>query len=205
MVPYFWAEPAGGPSGRPGIVVVMEGGGMSQQLLRVCERLAAEGYTTIAPDLFARFGGSDNEAAMRDGHYGKLRHADGLADLAQCIARLRAAGATSVGITGFCMGGLYSYLAATRGLDVQAAVPFYGRLADVLGDPACPALIFFGGDDPYIPPADIETVRARHGDDVVVYDGADHGFMRDGSPSYHPTAAPDAWTRTLAFFGEHLT
>ena len=102
------------------------------------------------------------------------------------------------------MGGLYSYLAATRGLDVAAAVPFYGQLAGVLGDPSCPLLAFFGGADPYIPVERIEPVRDRHGDDVVVYDGADHGFMRDGSDSYHEAAATDAWDRTLAFFGTHL-
>lgn len=203
--PYFLAPAAEGTADRPALVVVMEGNGMSQQLLRVCQRFAAAGYTTIAPDLYHRFGGSDADAAMRDGHYTGLSHDDGLADIAACIDIVRGAGASSVGITGFCMGGLYSYLASTRGLAVDAAVPFYGRLADVLGDPACPLLAFFGGSDPFISPADIELVRARHGDDVVVYDDADHGFMRDGSESYHETAAPDAWGRTLAFFEANLS
>jgi carboxymethylenebutenolidase len=203
-VPSFTARPAGSIEGRPALVVVMEGNGMSQQLLRVCQRLSAEGYAVQAPDLFHRFGGSDADRAMAEGWYGKLRHEDGLTDISSAIAELRSHGASSVGITGFCMGGLYSYLAATRGLDVQAAVPFYGRLADVLGEPSCPMLAFFGGSDPYIPPTDIAAVQARHGDDVVVYDDADHGFMRDGTPSFHPTAAADAWQRTLAFFREHL-
>ena len=120
-------------------------------------------------------------------------------------ANLQEAGVASVGITGFCMGGLFTYLAATRGVEVDAAVPFYGgRIGDNLGDPTCPLLAFFGGNDPYISRAEIDSVVARHGDDVVVYDDADHGFMRDGSPSYHPTAAPDAWQRTLTFFGQHL-
>jgi carboxymethylenebutenolidase len=201
-VPYFLARPTGGIAGRPALVVVLEGNGMSQQLLRVCQRLAGEGYAAIAPDLFHRFGGSDANAD--DGRFAKLRPEDGLADIADCIAVLREAGASSIGITGFCMGGLYSYLAATRGLDVQAAVPFYGRMADSLGTLGCPALIFFGGSDPWIPPADIERVRAAHGNDVVVYDDADHGFMRDGSENYHPAHAADAWARMLAFFGEHL-
>jgi carboxymethylenebutenolidase len=203
-VPFFYAQPAGDVAGRPGLVVVMEGNGMSQQLLRVCQRFAAEGYVVAAPDLFHRFGGSDTDVSMTDGWYGKLTHADGLADISEAAAHLRSLGVRSVGITGFCMGGLYSYLAATRGVDVQACVPFYGRLADVLGAPSCPLLAFFGGSDPYIPTAEIEAVRAHHAGDVVVYDDADHGFMRDGSPSYHPTAAPDAWQRTLAFFGVHL-
>ena len=72
-VPYFTARPAGPTEGRPGLVVVMEGNGMSQQLLRVCQRFAAEGYVVHAPDLFHRFGGSDGDAAMAEGWYGKLR------------------------------------------------------------------------------------------------------------------------------------
>ena len=50
--PFFYVQPAAGTDGHPAVVVIMEGGGMSQQLLRVCQRLAHEGYTAIAPDLF---------------------------------------------------------------------------------------------------------------------------------------------------------
>ena len=204
-VPYFTARPQGPAAGRPGLVVIMEGNGMSQQLLRVCQRFAAEGYVVAAPDLFHRFGGSDADRAASEGWYGKLGLEDGLDDIRATVAELRGAGVASVGITGFCMGGLFTYLAATRGVDVDAAVPFYGgRISENLGDPACPLLAFFGGTDPYIPTAEIDKVVARHGDAVVVYDDADHGFMRDGSPSYHATAAPDAWQRALTFFGEHL-
>ena len=121
------------------------------------------------------------------------------------VAELRSRGVASVGITGFCMGGLFSYLAATKGVDVDAAVPFYGgRIGENLGEPSCPLLAFFGGSDPYIPTTEIDAVVARHGDAVVVYDDADHGFMRDGSPSYHPTAAPDAWQRALTFLRANL-
>lgn len=204
-VPHFTARPTGPVAGRPGLVVIMEGNGMSQQLLRVCQRFAAEGYVVSAPDLFHRFGGSDADRAAADGWYGKLRHEDGLDDITATVAEMRGAGVASVGITGFCMGGLFTYLAATRGVEVDAAVPFYGgRIGDNLGDPSCPLLAFFGGNDPYISRAEIDAVVARHADAVVVYDDADHGFMRDGSPSYHPTAAPDAWQRTLTFFAQHL-
>jgi carboxymethylenebutenolidase len=204
-VPYFTARPAGATTGRPGLVVVMEGNGISQQLLRVCQRFAAEGFVVAAPDLFHRFGGSDADRAAADGWYGELRPDDALADISEAAAALRELGVASVGITGFCMGGLYSYLAATRGVDVQASVPFYGgRIGENLGDPGCPLLAFFGGNDAYIPTSEIEAVVARHGDDVVVYDDAEHGFMRDGSPSYHPTAAPDAWQRALTFLRANL-
>ena len=69
--PFFLAQPASGTAGHPAIVVIMEGNGMSQQLLRVCQRLAHEGYTAIAPDLFHHFGGSDDARARM----GKTRQA----------------------------------------------------------------------------------------------------------------------------------
>jgi carboxymethylenebutenolidase len=202
--PFFLARPSRGTSGNPAIVVIMEGNGMSQQLLRVCQRFAHEGYTAIAPDIFHHFGGSDGDRAMAEGWYTKMNLDAALDDIRECIRYVRDDGATSIGITGFCMGGMFTYLAATRGLDVQAAVGFYGRIVDKLGTPSCPHMHFFGGSDPYIPRADIEVVRAHHPADVIVFDDADHGFMRDGSESYHPEHAPVAWKRTLGFFAEHL-
>jgi carboxymethylenebutenolidase len=201
-VPFFCSLPSSPPPW-PGVVVVMEGDGMKPQLLRVCERLAAEGYAVGAPDLYWRFGGSNPEAGGNP--YGQLRHSDGLGDIRVIADHLRSFGATKVGVTGFCMGGGYAYMAATRDAGFDAAAPFYGGgIAEHLGDPACPLLCFFGGTDEWIPRADIAKVEAAHPGDVVVYEDAEHGFMRDGSPTYHETATTDAWQRLLAFFAEHL-
>jgi len=201
-VPFFFSAPSLDPPW-PGVIVIHEGNGMSPQLLRVCERLAAAGYGALAPDLFARSGGS--EAADFSTLIGALKPDEVQADLADAVGRLRAFGAAKVGITGFCLGGSISYRAALSSLDLAGAAPFYGaHIARELGQPACPILAFFGGRDEYIPDADLEAVRAHHPDDVVVYPDAGHGFMRDGSPSYDPTAAADAWSRLLAFFDQHL-
>jgi carboxymethylenebutenolidase len=177
---------------------------MSPQLLRVCQRLAYEGYAVAAPDIFWRVGGSDPDRSMRE--IGNMRMRDFVQDVSDCVAVLRAAGANKVGVTGFCMGGRITYAAATwDGLDIQAAAPFYGAGIDKkLGTPHCPTLLFFGGKDIYITPEDIERVRQHHGDDVVIYPDAQHGFMRDGSDAYSPDASADAWTRLLAFFDMHL-
>lgn len=198
--PCFIARPKGAPRG--GIVVVMEGDGMSPQLLRVCERLASEGYVAVAPDVYHRLhaGNGDWQTA-----FSTLKHEQALDDIRTAVAIAREHGAKKVGITGFCMGGRLSYLAATSDVDIQASVPFYGGGIDgLLAAPDCPLLAFFGGDDEYVPMSSIDKVKARHGDDVVVYPDAKHGFMRDGSPEYHATAAPEAWTRALAFFARHL-
>ncbi|HEY8217234.1 MAG TPA: dienelactone hydrolase family protein [Acidimicrobiia bacterium] len=200
--PMFTARPTSDPPW-PGVIVIHEGNGMSPQLLRFCERLAREGYATAAPDLFFRSGGS--EAADFATLIGALRPEEVRADLDGAVAALRAEGASAVGITGFCMGGSIAYRAALVDVDVACAAPFYGAtIGQELGAPHCPVLCFFGGTDEYIPPEAINAVRAHHGDDVIVYPDAGHGFMRDGSPNFDEQAAADAWTRLLAFFAQHL-
>jgi len=190
-VPFFCSLPASSPPW-PGVVVVMEGDGMKPQLLRVCQRLAAEGYAVAAPDLYWRFGGSNPEGAGPE-TYAQLRHTDGRADIVEVVQRLRDLGAATVGIVGFCMGGGYAYMAAITGVDVDAAVAFYGGgIAQHLGDPYCPLLCFFGGEDEWIPRTDVAAVEARHPGQVTVYEDAEHGFMRDGSANYNEAAATDA-------------
>jgi carboxymethylenebutenolidase len=204
QLPYFLSLPAADPP-FAGVLVVHEGMGISAQLLRISERLAAEGYAVCAPDFFFRSGGP--EAADFTELIGSITPTQLEGDLATGIAHLRDAGATSIGVTGFCMGGWFTYRAALWAdkLGVQAAVPFYGGgIAREIGDPACPTLLFFGGRDEYIPAEDIDAVRRHHGNDVVVYPDAEHGFMRDGSPNYDEASATDAWKRMLAFFGDHL-
>ncbi len=214
-VPYFVARPSDDAGSLPnsaapngaGVIVVLEGNGMSLQLLRVCERLAAQGYVALAPDLFARFGPPDPEATMANGWFAELQDEDALADLTEAAGELRERfGVGRVGITGFCNGGRLSYRAATQRVPVDAAVGFYGgRIAQQLGTPACPTLLFFGDRDEYVPMTDVAVVQAAHPGQVVVYPGAEHGFFRDGSPSYHEEAAHDSWSRLLDFFGQHLT
>lgn len=158
-----------------------------------------------APDFFFRSGGP--EAADFMELIGSITPEQLKSDLATGIGHLREAGASSIGVTGFCMGGWFTYRAALWAADlgVQAAVPFYGGgIAREIGDPVCPTLLFFGGRDEYIPADDIEAVRQHHGNDVIVYPESEHGFMRDGSPNYDEASATDAWNRTLTFFGEHL-
>jgi carboxymethylenebutenolidase len=204
-LPAFTVAPADAPASGPGVVVVHEGNGMSAQLIRFGERLAREGYRVIAPDFFSRSHGvdpSDFGAII-----GSITPENLKGDFAAAADALRASGASKVGVTGFCMGGWFTYRAAkwANDLGVDAAVPFYGGgIARDLGDLGCPTLMFFGDQDPYIPMSDIEAVRAHHGDAVVVYPGADHGFMRDGSENYDEASATDAWARLMAFFGEHL-
>src|SRR5437879_1052997 len=197
----FSARPASdGPW--PGIVVIHEGNGISPQLLRLCQRLAHEGYATIAPDLFFRSGGTEaGDFATLIGALDRERTQE---DITEAADELRRSGASSVGVTGFCMGGMLTYRTALSTPGFDAAVGFYGRVSGELGEPRCPTQLFYGGTDEWIPTADIEAVVAHH-PETIVYPDAGHGFMRDGSPDYHEEAATDAWKRMLTFFATHLS
>jgi len=175
---------------------------MDQWLLRVCQRLANEGFGAIAPDMFARFGGSNRSLGPEN--LMKLKSEDALADIAECVSELKRIGATKVGVTGFCMGGRITYEAATKGAPVAAAAAFYGAgIGKMLGDPRCPMHLFYGGIDEYIPPDEIAAVEAHHPGLVTTYAEAGHAFMHEGN-AQDAEAANDAWPKLLTFFGEHL-
>ena len=203
-LPCFLARPSGPVRG--GIVVGHEGIGMTNHVLRFTEALAAEGYVAVAPDFFFRMGGPKEY----EDFYKPINAATGeqlKTDLASAIALLRQFGATSIGATGFCMGGNMSYRAAkwADDLGVDAAVGFHGAsIVNELGELHCPTLLIFAGKDEWISTEDIAAVEAHHPGDVIVYPEAGHSFMRDDAESYHAESAADAWPRTLAFFAEHL-
>jgi len=71
-----------------------------------------------------------------------------------------------------------------------------------------PVYLFFGGADPFIPPARVQQIERRLRDlekdyRVKSYPG-DHGFFCNERSSYHATAAEDAWTELTEFFAQHL-
>ncbi|HET9731460.1 MAG TPA: dienelactone hydrolase family protein [Acidimicrobiales bacterium] len=199
--PYWLVRPRSAVTA--GVVVIHEGNGMSAQMLRLCERLGAEGYAVVAPDLFFRTGGPGATDDYRV-QYGAVNMDEMLGDLAVAADALRAVGAGRIGVTGFCMGGRFAWHAARHGGGFDAAVGFYGSgIAADLGPTECPTLLFFGGRDAHIPAADIDQVIAAH-PDTVVYPEAGHGFMRDGSADHVTEAATDAWRRTLGHFARHL-
>ena len=201
-VPFFTAVPAAPPPW-PGIVVVMEGNGISPQLLRVCQRLAHEGYATVAPDLYWRSGGSDPDKTMEQ--MGALHTTTAWPTSPKRWAGSRTIGATKVGATGFCMGGGYTYLSAVSGDGRRGRAVLRRRHR---AEPRRPRSARCSRSSAATTNGSRATrspqVEAHHPGDVIVYEDAEHGFMRDGSDNYHETAATDAWQRMLAFFAQHL-
>jgi len=216
------------PRGRgqfPAVIVLMEAFGLNDHIKDVAERIAREGYVTVAPDLYYRqpqgvVGYDQLDAAI--GLMQTLVEEKVIADLRVVINHLKAQSFVNggrLGVTGFCMGGTLAFLAACRfPEEIKAAVPFYGggiaaaaatAPLNQVAQVQAPLLCFFGDKDPYIPPADVQkienTLRSLGKPHAVkVYPDADHGFFCDERASYHAEAAKDAWESMRAWFAEHL-
>jgi carboxymethylenebutenolidase len=217
-MPAFLARP-GGEGRTPTVLLIQEAFGLNPHIKDVTRRMAAEGYVALAPDLYWRGGkgrtvGYD-QLAEAIGLMQSLKDPEVVADVGSAIAWLEAqpfVRADRIGITGFCMGGRVSYLAACELPEkIKACVPFYGGgiPIDKTEKLRCPVLAFFGEKDAFIPLESVEQLKAeakRHGKavEVVVYPGADHGFFCNERASYQAAAARDSWERLKTFFATHL-
>jgi carboxymethylenebutenolidase len=208
----YLAKPAGkGPY--PGIVVIQEWWGLNDQIKGVADRLAAEGYVALVPDLYHGNVTADPEKAhilMR-----ALEDGEVLSDLGSAMSTLKSlpeVGSAKIGSIGFCMGGGYSLQLALNRSDLAGAVMFYGRPVtdpEALKKVSCPVLGLFGEEDEGIPSDKINAMAkglnaGGKGAEVKIYPGAGHAFFNETRPSYNAEAAADAWKRTLAFFKAKL-
>ena len=217
-MPAYVARPAGnGPW--PAVLVIMEAFGLNEHIKDVARRVAGEGYVALAPDLYHRSGklrtAGYDELPKALELMGALEDDQIVADVSSAIGWLEkqpTVKAGRVGITGFCMGGRVSYLAACELADkIKASVPYYGGgiPVDKTEKLRCPVLAFFGEKDAFIPLDGVEHLKAeakRLGKnvEVVVYPGADHGFFCNERASYQKAAAENSWQRLKAFFAKHL-
>jgi carboxymethylenebutenolidase len=119
----YLAEPAGGANA-PGIVVIQEWWGVNEQIRGVADRLATAGYRALVPDLYR--GKSTIEAEEAHHLMTGLNFADAASqDIRGAVQFLKAHG-NKVGVTGFCMGGALTLLAACMAPEIHASVVWYG-------------------------------------------------------------------------------
>ncbi len=224
-MPAHLARPAsGGPY--PALVVVMEAFGLNDQIRRITNQFASEGFVAIAPNLYFRqpnsvVGYNDLPGAFR--LMGSVKDDQIVADMGAAIDYLKARNEVkpSFGTVGFCMGGRVAFLAACRNSAVRATAPYYGGGMVKSRQPGAkapieyveglkaPVLAFFGGKDAFIPITEVDEFRdalkkAGKPAEVVFYPDADHGFMCDDRPSFHPVHSKEAWSKTIAFFKQNL-
>jgi len=119
---------------------------------------------------------------------------------------------TSVGVTGFCMGGTYALLLACHA-KLEASAPFYGDVPTdtaIIGKLSCPVLFIGAEKDQWITVEKmnrLDSALKQHSKEgeVHIYKGADHAFFNDTRPEvYSKSDAEDAWNRVIGFFNRHL-
>lgn len=208
----YLAVPASG--GGPGVIVLQEWWGLVDHIKDVADRLAAEGFVALAPDMY------HGESTSSPDDAGKMMMALDIGraekDLRGAIGYLLSRDEVTtdhVGTVGFCMGGQLSLYAACENASVGACVVFYGIHPNVtpnLSTLQAPVLGFFAEKDGFVPPAaarqlEADLNAAGRSADITVYEGADHAFFNDTRPEVYDAAhAATCWSRMLAFYREHV-
>ena len=200
----YLSKPSAGSG--PGVVVVQEYWGLHDHIKGIADRLAAEGFVALAPDMYHGDMARDPDEAMK--LLMALNIDQAAKELRGAAQALKTNGATGerVGAIGFCMGAQLALYAGTVSSDVGAVVDFYGIHPNVKPDYSKlqgPVLILVGDEDPMSGPEPSGQVEqgiksAGKQGQMVVYPGAGHAFMRDWDPqTYKEDAAKDAWGKML--------
>lgn len=221
-LPGYLASPAPAIAGDgpwPGVVIVHDISGLGDDIRMIADRFATAGYLALVPDMYARGGFARCvRSVFRDLRRAHGRSFDDIDAARQALVE-RADCTGKVGIAGFCLGGGFAIIGASRGFDASA--PYYGMLPadESILDDACPVVASFGGKDRSLPGATAKLESAlterEIPHDVKEYPDAGHSFAnRSLGPldflaritgfGYHHDEAEDAWKRVLTFFAEHL-
>jgi len=188
------------------VVVIQEWWGLNEQIERTCERLAADGFVALAPDLFhGKLAKNGDEAKhLMEG----LDWARAVQEIGGAVTYLRghARGNGHVAVTGFCMGGALSLAAAVHIPGLAAVAPFYGVPGDLdWSKVTAPIQAHVSLHDDWATPAKVDAIQARVKGpmDIFVYD-AQHAFMNEKRPEvYSPECAATAWQRLVTFLRAH--
>ena len=214
----YVAEPVSTP--RAAIVVIQEIFGVNAGIRSKCDRLAADGYLALAPDLFWQIApGVELDPDVPDQMQraldlmGQFDQDAGIRDIEATIrtARGMLAEGGKVGVVGYCLGGRLAFMTAAR-TDVDASVGYYGVGIDgLLGEAhaiAHPVLLHIPQEDHFVDKDAQARMHAGLDDHPKVtlfdYPGEDHGFATEFGQRRSDESANLADQRTASFFAAHL-
>src|SRR5258708_28580507 len=120
----------------PGVVVIQEWWGLSEEVKGLCDRLAVAGFDALAPDLYAGkvVPYHDTDAAGRE--MNSLDFIDATTQTVRGAVQYLARNGAKVGLTGFCLGGAVTIIGATKIPELSAGAVFYGLPQRAAAKPA---------------------------------------------------------------------
>jgi carboxymethylenebutenolidase len=208
---------AAGAAAAPGIVVIQEWWGLNDQIRGVADKLAAAGYRALVPDLYrgqVALGANEAQHLMEGLDFGIAAGQD----VRGAVQYLKASGSAKVGVTGFCMGGALTLLAAVNVPEADACVVWYGYPPLEYVDAEkikAPLMGHWALEDTAFPIAKVADLEKKLGDAHVKFEfhryQAKHAFANETADSknldflkYDSAAAALAWQRTMEFLAGHL-
>lgn len=207
---------------RPGVLVVHDWMGVSDQTRSVCQQLAQLGYVAFAADIYGKGvrPANSKEAGAEAGKY-KANRPLLRSRAASALEQLKASPhvqGDKLAVIGYCFGGTTALELARSGAALTGVVTFHGGL-----DSPTPAdgknikahvLVLHGADDPMVKPEDIAAFQQEMRDNKIdwqmnYYGDAVHAFTiehagndKSKGVAYNEKAAKRSWEAMKSFFGE---
>ena len=216
----YFAEAKGGKG--PGVLLCHAWWGLNEFFTGLADRLAAEGYTVLAPDLYdGRIASTIPEAEAlvtafeEDGGEKGIAKEQAALDYLLGSSKVQRPGEGGhIGAIGFSMGANYVTWLATLRPEIAAVIVYYGASdwnADYHKNATAPLQGHWASDDQFesneeaVKAFEAELESSGHNPDFYTYPNTRHWFFESNRPEYNPEASKLAWERTLAFLRQHLS
>jgi carboxymethylenebutenolidase len=200
---------ASSANGGPGVLVLHAWWGLKPFFKQVCDRLAEQGLTALAPDLRNGEIAETIEAAKELMQKSDDQFIGDIVMAAKDYLLSHSAG-EKIGVIGFSMGAAWALVVAGYDPDkIGATVLFYGIGETDFGKVKSKILGHFSDNDEWEPMEGVrwlEQSLKEAGVDATlhIYPGVAHWFVEADRPEYGSAAASLAWERTLKFLHETL-
>lgn len=199
----------------PGLIVIHEWLGLTDDVRETANRIAAEGFVVLAVDLF---GGRTSESPddVRSAMIEVVENPEfANENIRQALDFLiQTAQAPRTGVLGLDFGGGWSLNSAILLPDeLDAVVIFYGTVSENevrLAGLNAAVLGLFAENDRSIPLTTVrsfEQVLQKLGKtyEIEIYPDVEHSFANPSSPNYNAQVAEQAWSRTFEFLNRYLS
>jgi carboxymethylenebutenolidase len=198
--------------GAPGVVVIQEWWGLSEQIKGQCDRFALAGFDALAPDLYTGTVVPYHDTGDASRQMNSLDFMDATTQTVRGAAQYLGRNGAKVGLTGFCLGGAVTIIGATKISELTAAVVFYGIPPEEAAKPEdvrIPLQAHFANKDDWCTPQAVDAFEKRMkaaGKSLELYRyDAEHAFANEQRVSVHDRKAAElAWDRATEFFRKHL-